>query len=85
MTDDSFQAIDVDNVGFVEADYVKTLLEKMGSGFRNKELDAFLNVAKDQTTGKIYYEDYASLYASQVDQNARKWKAQKLPEEDIFK
>ncbi|KAH8065148.1 Ca2-binding protein [Aureococcus anophagefferens] len=29
--------------------------------FREKEIDAFLSVAKDLETGHIYYEDYVAL------------------------
>jgi Ca2+-binding EF-hand superfamily protein len=81
----AFRALDEDKVGYVDADYLRSLMENMGTPMRGKELEAFLGVAKDPASGKVYYEDYALLYVSQLDLNRDTWRKVKLgPEtEDV--
>ena len=41
---------------------MRELLSSKGKApFREKEIDAFMKVAKDKETGHIYYEDYINL------------------------
>ena len=49
----AFRAIDTEGLGYVEADYMKDLLEKHGTPFRAKEVDSFLSRAKDMETGRM--------------------------------
>ncbi|GBG27528.1 Calmodulin [Hondaea fermentalgiana] len=64
----AFRAVDTENVGYVEVEYFKELLKQMGTHpFKQKELESFLNVSQDISSGRIYYEDYASLCISQLD------------------
>jgi calmodulin len=60
----AFKTIDNDNLGYISADILETLLTSKGTGFRPKELEAFFMVAKDPETGNVYYEDYISLLKS---------------------
>ncbi|CAK9035375.1 Calmodulin, partial [Durusdinium trenchii] len=78
------QAIDEEGKGYVEAEYLKGLMTQMGSELRSKELESFLNVAQDVTSGRIYYEDYASVYARQVSTNADEWSQAAIPGQNVF-
>ena len=49
----AFRTIDTEGLGYVEADYMKDLLEKHGTPFRAKEVDSFLSRAKDMETGRM--------------------------------
>jgi calmodulin len=57
----AFRTIDTENTGFISSDLMEELLVTKGAPFRPKELDAFMQVAKDPTTGNIFYEDYVAL------------------------
>ena len=57
----AFKTLDSDNNGFISAEVLENLLTTKGTGFRPKELEAFLLIAKDSDTGNIYYEDYIAL------------------------
>ena len=64
---DCFRELDdYDNTGvckgYIEAGRMRELLSSKGKApFREKEIDAFMKVAKDKETGHIYYEDYINL------------------------
>lgn len=57
----AFRAIDANNTGVISAELLEELLVTKGTAFRPKEVEAFLEVAKDGETGNIYYEDYVAL------------------------
>ena len=57
----AFKALDEENTGFIEATRLRELLLTKGTPFRDKEIDSFLQVAKDPDTGLVYFEDYISL------------------------
>ena len=57
----AFKTLDSDNNGFISAEVLENLLTTKGTGFRPKELEAFLLIAKDSDSGNIYYEDYIAL------------------------
>lgn len=57
----AFRVLDPENNGFVDADRMSQLLMSKGSAFREKEVEQFLDTAKDKATGHIYYEDYIAL------------------------
>jgi len=80
----AFKAIDEENKGFVEVDYIKELLTKMGHPFKPRELDAFLAAAKDASSNRIFYEDFVMLYAGQVDANAAAWRGHRLHSEELL-
>lgn len=67
----AFRALDEENKGYVEVDYLEELLCKMGTPFRNKEIEAFLTVSKDLQTGRVYYQDYVCLLARQIQEHRR--------------
>ncbi|KAH8093507.1 Ca2-binding protein [Aureococcus anophagefferens] len=57
----AFRVFDEDGKGYIEANRLREALITKGTPFREKEIDAFLSVAKDLETGHIYYEDYVAL------------------------
>ena len=57
----AFRFIDKENAGFISGDLLEELLVTKGAPFRPKELESFLQVAKDPISGNIYYEDYIAL------------------------
>lgn len=57
----AFRVIDKEKRGYIEADKLRELLLKHGTAFREKEIEALMNDAKDIETGLIYYEDYVAL------------------------
>ena len=62
----AFRVFDPEGNGYIEAHRMRDLLITKGTPFREKEIDAFMSVAKDLETGHIYYEDYvAHLTADQ--------------------
>jgi len=54
----AFRTIDADKLGYVSAEVMEALLTSKGTPFRNKEMEAFMLVAKNVETGNIFYEDY---------------------------
>ena len=57
---DAFRALDPEARGFVEVERMKELLTAGHTGFREKELNEFLEFARDHDEPeKVYYEDYA--------------------------
>ncbi|KAJ0409669.1 hypothetical protein P43SY_008541 [Pythium insidiosum] len=63
----AFRVIDTEKRGYIEADVMRELLITKGTPFREKEMEAFLSVAKDPQTGRIYYEDYIALLMQTLD------------------
>lgn len=63
----AFRVMDTEKKGYIEAEVMRELLLSKGTPFRDKEMEAFLNVAKDSSTGRIYYEDYIALLLSTFD------------------
>jgi calmodulin len=66
----AFRTIDTEGKGYISADVLEELLVTRGppnSGFRPKEVDSFLNVARDPETGNVYYEDYVALLAKELN------------------
>lgn len=59
----AFRYFDPDKKGYVEAGRLREILISQGTPFREKEIDAFMSVARDDLTGRIYYEDYVALVA----------------------
>jgi Ca2+-binding EF-hand superfamily protein len=57
----AFRTIDTGNTGVISAELLEELLVTKGTAFRPKEVEDFLDAAKDSETGNIYYEDYVSL------------------------
>lgn len=66
----AFRVFDEDGKGYVEANRLREVLITKGTPFREKEIDAFMSVAKDFETGRIYYEDYIALLKQQDAQHA---------------
>ena len=60
-----FRAFDEDGKGWVEATKLREALITKGTPFREKEIEAFMEVAKDEETGRIYYEDYVALLSAE--------------------
>jgi len=57
----AFRFLDKEGKGYIDASTMRDLLTTKGVPFREKEVEAFLEVAKDKETGHIYYEDYVGL------------------------
>lgn len=69
----AFAALDPERKGYISSSYMKEILTQMGGApFRNKEVEAFMSVANDLETGRIYYGEYISVLASQVESNLEK-------------
>lgn len=64
----AFRFLDPDNKGFIEPKAMRDLLITKGIPFREKEVQAFMAVAKDPETGNIIYENYVSLLAATASQ-----------------
>ena len=61
----AFQVLDKDRNGYIDVSYMKKLLTTRGKmPFRPAEVDAFLKIATDKETGRIYYEDYVNMLTS---------------------
>ena len=59
------RAFDEEGRGYVEATKLREALITKGTPFREKEIEAFMEVAKDDETGRIYYEDYVALLSAE--------------------
>lgn len=60
----AFRVFDEEGKGYIDAARFREALISKGTPFREKEIDAFMSVAKDPETGHIYYEDYVSSLTS---------------------
>ena len=60
----AFRVFDEEKKGFIDASKLREALITKGTPFREKEIDAFMSVAKDPETGRIYYEDYCAAVTS---------------------
>ncbi len=58
-------ALDKDRKGYIDSEYLKELMTTMGEKFNTEEILEMINVAADPETGHIYYEDYASVLATE--------------------
>lgn len=61
----AFEALDKDRKGFVTSEYLKQMLTTMGERFNADEIVEMINAAADPETGNIYYEEFASLLATE--------------------
>lgn len=66
----AFRTIDADGNGYINAELLEDLLTTRGTGFRPKEMEAFLAFTKDLESGNVFYEDYAASFAA-ISQQAR--------------
>ena len=61
----AFRSFDTNGDGFISADRLKKLLTTRGDAFNEKEVDAMMEAAVEPgSNGKIYYEDFAAILAS---------------------
>mmetsp|Transcript_27454 Transcript_27454/g.56431 ORF Transcript_27454/g.56431 Transcript_27454/m.56431 type:complete len:167 (-) Transcript_27454:85-585(-) len=66
----AFRFLDPEGKGYIEASVMRDMLITKGVPFREKEIDAFMAVAKDLETGRIYHEDYVALLCSWTTQGS---------------
>lgn len=66
----AFRTIDADGNGYINAELLEDLLTTRGTGFRPKEMEAFLAFTKDAESGNVFYEDFCAQFAS-MSQQAR--------------
>ncbi|CEO97256.1 EF-hand domain-containing protein [Plasmodiophora brassicae] len=64
----AFKVIDHERKGFVSDYRMIQLLSSNEYKFRQKELEQFLKVAKDDNNDKIYYEDYVAILAKDLEE-----------------
>ena len=57
----AFRTIDAEGQGWIAAEVFEALVTSKGTPFRPKELEQFMQVAKNPETGNIFYEDYIGL------------------------
>ena len=60
----AFRAFDPDKKGWLNTEQWKKIMIAKGEPLNQNELDHLLSVAVDEDTGRIYYEDYAMLLAT---------------------
>jgi len=60
----AFKVLDPNGLGYIDGQRMRDLLITKGAAFREKELDQFMQVAKDLETGNVYYEDYIALLST---------------------
>ena len=60
----AFQVLDVDKKGYLEAEELQRLMTTYGEKFSSEEVKEMLTAAVDVEMGRVYYEDYAELLAS---------------------
>lgn len=60
----AFRTIDSENLGYISAEVMEALLTSKGTPFRSKELETFVNFAKNNDSGNIFYEDYVAAFGS---------------------
>jgi centrin-3 len=65
----AFRTIDTDKRGSLPISVVEDLFTRMGTPFRPKELEDFLNAAKDEATDMFNYEKYMDKYANEILEN----------------
>lgn len=51
----AFRTIDADGNGYINAELLEDLLTTRGTGFRPKEVEAFLAFTKDHESGNVFY------------------------------
>jgi calmodulin len=56
----AFKVLDPEGRGYIDEATIIDALTSDDYGFRDKELEEFMRVAKDLDTGYIHYEDYVS-------------------------
>jgi Ca2+-binding EF-hand superfamily protein len=56
--------LDVDKKGYLEAEELQRLMTTYGEKFSSEEVKEMLTAAVDVEMGRVYYEDYAELLAS---------------------
>lgn len=60
----AFRAFDPEGKGFIDGEYLKNMLMARGDSFRPKEAQEMLAAAVEESSGRIYYEDFAALLAN---------------------
>uniref|UniRef100_A0A061RCU6 Ef-hand calcium-binding domain-containing protein 2 n=1 Tax=Tetraselmis sp. GSL018 TaxID=582737 RepID=A0A061RCU6_9CHLO len=60
----AFRAFDPEKKGWINADFLKNLMLTRAEQFTADEVNHMLSVSVDEDTGKIFYEDYAMLLAT---------------------
>jgi calmodulin len=61
----AFEALDKDKKGFISSEYLKEVMTSMGERFNSDEIVEMINATADPETGNIYYEEFASLLATE--------------------
>ena len=70
---EAFRAIDTEGNGWVDVELVKEYLTAGNTGFREKEINEFVEYAKDrEEPSRIYYEDYAYKLTKYVKKHLAK-------------
>jgi Ca2+-binding EF-hand superfamily protein len=57
----AFRTLDPDGRGYLDEATMMELLTEGEFGFKEKEIEDFMRVAKDPETGLIHFEDYIAL------------------------
>eukprot|EP00331_Platyophrya_macrostoma_P026505 CAMPEP_0176438316 /NCGR_PEP_ID=MMETSP0127-20121128/19204_1 /TAXON_ID=938130 /ORGANISM="Platyophrya macrostoma, Strain WH" /LENGTH=145 /DNA_ID=CAMNT_0017822229 /DNA_START=152 /DNA_END=589 /DNA_ORIENTATION=+ len=61
----AFEVLDREGKGYLPAEYLKELLTTMGERFSGEEITEMVNAAADPETGNVYYEEFASILATE--------------------
>ncbi|ORC90520.1 uncharacterized protein TM35_000083180 [Trypanosoma theileri] len=61
----AFSVLDVHNRGFLEADEIRHFLRSGAEPFTEEEVEEFIVAAADPENGRIYYEEFADVLATE--------------------
>ena len=61
----AFEALDKDKKGYISSEYLKEVMTTIGERFNADEIVEMINATADPETGNIYYEEFASLLATE--------------------
>ena len=59
----AFRALDPEGKGYIDGDRMRALLSSGEPPLTEKELDSFMKVAQESESHRIYYDEYARLFA----------------------
>lgn len=61
----AFEALDRDNKGYIDAEYLKQVMTTMGEKFSAEEVVEMVSAAADPETGHVYYPEFAAFMAQE--------------------
>eukprot|EP00898_Chlorokybus_atmophyticus_P007243 jgi/Chlat1/751/Chrsp104S01229 len=75
----AFQGLDPEGRGYIDGETFKSLMVTLGDTFRPEEVTDMMQVAVDEETGKVWYEDYVEMLARSGREDAADAKTKTKP------